>query len=392
MTQKHEKANEIIKASDAKTTGETVPETHAGNNSRASWQFSLHDIRANIAHCSPDGKEALVSGFLWCTDHHHPVHKDEFARRVGYSPNVIYKIYTGKYRHPDTGQQMDVPKDLIKNIREFLTLEKERFLGGKTDFVMTPTARKIWTACDLARESQTVVFLWGPSHIGKTWGLTNYTSNNNHGRTVYVRMKAASGLGGMVKRIADCLGISDKANTAALIERIKRALTPNMVLVMDEVHLLMYTYRAQSFFGCMEVLRELHDEVQCGLVLCGTQLLLEKVKAGQHAEMEQLVRRGVHKVPLPTMPTKADLSAILKKSGLDFPDRKLTVEVKGVEDNPYEVLRLLSKREGLKSITERLRYARKLCSKAGDDLAWEHFIQAHLIIESQAQPQTTDWE
>jgi hypothetical protein len=40
---------------------------------RASWNFSLDKLRTNIAHCSPEGKEALVSAFLWCIDSRHPV-------------------------------------------------------------------------------------------------------------------------------------------------------------------------------------------------------------------------------------------------------------------------------------------------------------------------------
>lgn len=365
--------------------GKPIPENFTGNTPRASWQFSLPDIRANIAHCTHEGKEALVSAFLWCTDHHHPVHRNEFARRVGYSPNVIYKIYAGKYVDPGTGKQYDVPTDLIKAIRQFIEVERERFLGGQTEFVMTPTARKIFTACDLARESQTPVFLWGPSHIGKTWALERYSADNNHGRTVYIRMKAASGLGGMVRRMAERLGVSPKANTADLIDRIKLALTPNMLVLLDELHLLMYTYRAQSFFACLEVVREIYDEVQCGLVLCGTKLLLEKMDAGKHHEMEQLMRRGVHKVPLPNMPTKADLSAILRSSGLEFPDRKDVVTVKDIDEKPYEVLRQLAKNHGLKAITERLRYSRKLAARKGDKkLAWEHFVEAHLIIAAQA--------
>ena len=44
----------------------------------------------------------------------------------------------------------------------------------RNNFVLTPTAKKIHTACDLARESHTVVFVWGPSHIGKTWAVEHY--------------------------------------------------------------------------------------------------------------------------------------------------------------------------------------------------------------------------
>jgi len=75
-----------------------------------------------------------------------------------------------------------------------------------------------------------------------------------------------------------------QCNTAAGIDRIKRALAPNMLLILDEMHLLQYTYRINSFFACMEVIREIYDEVHCGLVLCGTTLFLEKLQQGKHGE------------------------------------------------------------------------------------------------------------
>ncbi len=366
-----------------------VLEKFQGDNVRASWPVSLHTLRVNISHCSPEGRDALVSAFLWCIDSKHPMRKEEFARRCGYSDNVIYKLLCGKYLHPTTHRQMDVPADLIQSIKKFLELEKERYLGQRGAFVVTPTAKKIWLACDLARESQTPVFLWGPSHCGKTVSLEAYAANNNHGRTVYVRMKAANGLAGMVKRICEKLGISEKSNTGALIDRIKNALTPNMLLQLDEMHLLMYTYRKQSFFACMEVVREIYDEVQCGMVLCGTRLLEEKINEGKNREMEQLLRRGVHRVGVTI--TKGDIACILKHWGLEFPQAKMEVSVQDVTEKPYEILRILTKHHGLKSVTERLRYAKKLAAKEGKKLSWHHFVDAHLTI-GEEENEEREWE
>ena len=133
------------------------------------------------------------------------------------------------------------------------------------------------------------------------------------------------------------------------------------------------------------MIREIYDEVHCGMVLCGTTLLLDKMQEGARGELEQLMRRGVHRCALPQQPTKGDVSAILKRSGLEFPDRKLVVQVQGIEDKPYETLRQLAKENGLLAITERLRYARKIASRRKEDLTWEHVTEAHLTIASQAQ-------
>lgn len=373
-----------------------------GNNVRVSWQFSLHDIRTNMSHCAAEAKAVMIEAFLWCIDLAHPITRQEFAKAINYDASTVWKVFSGKYENPDK-TRLEVPPRMLARTRNFLVEEKERYateqesysVGGRTEFIMTPTAKRIFTACDLARESQSPTFVIGPSHIGKTWAFLAYAPKNNHGRTVYVRMKAATGLGGMVRRINEKVGNSPRCNTADGIDRIKKGLTPSTLLILDEVHLLQYTYRISSFFACMEVIREIQDEVECGMILCGTRLLLGKMNEGQHGEMEQLLRRGVHRVVLPNMPTEADLTAIFKHYKLDFPEAGQEVSIQSVKlvikEQPRAIIRQLAKVAGLKAITERLRYGRKLASKAKTKLTWHHFVDAHLRIEKQAQPEA-DWE
>jgi AAA domain len=381
-----------------KETALTVAEPREGyelmvagaNSVRASWNYSADKIVADTAHYPAEVTEAFLALFRWCTDPQHPMHAQDACRRLGCSTQLIYQLFTGRYRDPKTREPKLPSAELMKNIQEFLALETKRFAMGKTEFVMIPTAKKICTALDLARESQSIVFLWGPSHIGKTWAAErHYTPANNHGKTIYCRMKAASGLGGMVRAMAHAAGISDNSNTADLIRRIKAGTSPNTLWILDEVHLLANTYRKGSFFACMEVIREIYDETECGMALIFT--ILDDVKAASQKELQQLWRRGVHKVPLPPMPTKGDLTAILAHSGLDFPDKKLEVTVGGVVEQPYELLRQQAKLNGLKAITERLRYAKKLADRANSKgIAWTHFVDAHLRIEKQAM-QEGEW-
>lgn len=375
-----------------------------GNNVRASWNFSADNIRTNTSHFKPEETEALIALFRWCTDDQHPMHILEASKRLNCSTNLIYQLMTGKYRNPDKSLK-GPSKDFITAVREFLALEAKRFALGRTEFVLTQTARTICTAFDLARESQSIVFIYGPSQIGKTMTAEqHYTPNNNHGKTIYCRMKAASGLGGMVRAMAEACGVSSKSNTADLIERIINATSANTLWILDEVHLLANTYRKGSFFGCMEVIREIHDRTGCGMALLFT--ILDDVKAASQKELQQLWRRGVHKVPLPPMPTKEDIGAILMASGFEgepvnevttkggketktkigvFPNPNFEVTVGKIVDKPYAIIRQQAKDNGLKAITERIRYARKLCEKAGArGVTWNHFVEAHLRIEKQA--------
>lgn len=355
---------------------------------RTSWNFSQDNIRANCSAYPPEILDLLINAFLWCTDPRHLMSKADFAHRIGASDNLLYKIYTGRYRNEEGKQLLPAP-EMLSTIRHFLDLEKERFDSGRNEFVMTPTAKRVATACELARESNSIVFLWGPSHIGKTWALENYAAVKNHGRTPYVRMGAASGVSNMIKRISLKLGISDRTNTEDLTERIKNSLTSDSILLVDEFHLLFNTIQPRSADCCIETLRGIHDETRCGMVWSFT--ILDEMRARSGVTLQQAWRRGVHKVPLPLMPTKSDLAAILNHAGLEFPAASEQITVGTITEKPYEVLRQVAKTEGLKAITERLRYGRKLANKSSEKLTWKHVISAHLMISKQSQ-QEGEWK
>jgi DNA transposition AAA+ family ATPase len=364
-------------------------QTANGNNARASWQVSLGDLRSNIAHCRPEAKQALVDAFLWCIQH--DIHKAEFATAIGASDNLMYRVITGRYTNPSTGARLDISPKHLTAIQRWLR-EQKAAATKRSAFILTPTAKRVHLACNLAAESHTPVMLYGPSHIGKTWALEHWAEQNNHGRTAYLRCCAASGLGGILSEIASRIGVSPGANKDAMIRRIRKALTMDMVLIIDELHLLTNTYRKESFFACIEVLREFYDRIGLGMVLSMTNLGRDKVETEKRRELEQVFRRGVHRVQLANMPTRGDLAAILGVYGLEFPKPKDQIIVSGIAEQPYAILRQLALEEGLKAITERIRYAAKLASRkttTGDDITitWEDWVRAHLTIQANATPE-----
>jgi DNA transposition AAA+ family ATPase len=370
-----------------------VLETNAqrqGANARATWRFSGDHVQQGLAHCTPERKEVLIWCFNWCIKR--AIAFADFAKQVGYAENTLWKIFNGRHTDPGTGAQYDVPEKLWQAAADFRKLELRKAKLGETEFVVTPTARRIWDGCDLARESRTPVFIYGASHIGKTWALRYYTLENNHGRTVMVRVPAKAGLAGLVKAMAEAVGVSSKANTPAMVERIKRALAPNHVVILDEVHQLQYTYRKDSFFGCIEVIREIYDFVECGFVLATTNAFRSRFESARKEELEQLFKRGVHQVQLGDIVRAEDLKPILATVGLEWPGRRFTVEIAGIKDQPHEVLRKLAREGGLKSITERIRYGRRLAAGRKEPLSWAHFIHAHLIIETGSQEPADDWQ
>lgn len=372
----------------------------AGDTVRASWRFSMDHVRSNIAYMSPEAKELLVWAFTWCVDAAHPVPFDLFCERVGYAGNTVWKMYAGKYKHPETDRLMDAPEKFLKAIRDFRRIEVSRAKMGRAKFVMTPTAKRFYQACDLARKSQTPVFIYGASQIGKSEASAQYCIDNNHGKSVNVELEAVNGLRGLLQAVAAKVGVSPQANTPDLIARLKKAITSDMVVILNEVHLLANVYRKGSFFACMETVRRLFvDHCKCGLVMTFTLLgytVAEKEKA---RELEQIFRRGVHRVNLGDRPSVADVTAIVRAWGLDMPARaeEITLRTgrdgKGLEyhEQPYVRLAQLAKEDGLKAIVERLRAASELASDKEAELSWEHFVYADLLIKKNAESPAHGW-
>ena len=372
-----------------------------GMTSRATWRFSLDTVREGIHYMQPDARELLVWCFSWCIDPAHPVSFPDFCERIGYSENLTWKTFTGKLRHPTAKDhrgapaQMDPSPAFVKALRDFRRVEVQRSKLGRKKFVLIPTAKRIFTGCDLARESQTPVFFTGASQIGKTEAFKEYCSENNHGKSRLIELEAVNGLHGLIKAVAVVVGVSPNGNAADLTERIKKAISSDMVLIFDEVHLLANTYRRGSFFACMEWIRRLYDFRNFGLVLSFTELGFTGAAAERKKELEQIFRRGVHIINLGDRPTVEDVRMILEDAGIEWPARRdiLTIEVnkKPVVEEPYKLLAQLAQDNGLKAITERLRYASKIAADREQAATMEDFVRAHLTITKNAAQPTHGW-
>ncbi len=365
-----------------------------GDTVRSTWRFALDSVRSNISYMSPEAKELLVWAFTWCIDHVHPIRFEEFCDRVGYNTNTVYKLYSGKYKHPESGAPMDAPEKLLKGIRDFRRLEIQRAKMGRTQFVMTPTAKRVYWAIEQARKSRRPVMVYGGSQLGKTEAFRQNCIEFNHGKTVLVEIEAVNGLRGLLQAIAEKLGVSPNANTPDLINRIKKALTPDMVLILDEVHLLANVYRAGSFFACMEELRRIWDSVRFGLVLSYTDLGFAKAERERKRELVQVFRRSIMNVNLGPEPTAADVKAVTESYGLPWGERFETIEVaKDVADNPFAAVKQLAQESGLTAILERIRLAHELAADdQREEITWKDFLTAHFAIKGQSQAPKSGWE
>lgn len=369
-----------------------LTQMNGGNNPRSSWPVSLNNLRGNVAHMRPEAAQTVVDCFLYAIQN--DISKAEFADAIGSTDLTVYKIITGRYLNPETRARLDLSPKMLDAMIRWLESQKTRD-NVRTDFVMTPTAVKIWLACDIARESCTPVFIFGPSQLGKSVGLIKYRDQHNHGRTIYVRIAAASGLGELLRGIAKAIGTSTETTKNKMMEYIIKGLSANMIIILDEVHELLLTSNQNSFITCIEAIREIFDRVGCGMVLCVTKIKWDEISQQRKSDLEQMFRRGVHRYALGTVkgqPLKGDIKALIEAQGLTYPNRKDIIEVMGIKDSPYEILRQLATDDGLKSIAERLRYASKFAAKDGRTTpTWTDFVTAHLTIK-QSGLEAPAWE
>jgi hypothetical protein len=389
---------------------------------RGSWPFDLAIAQQGLTAYSDHERDIFISAYRWCTDPEHMMHLNDFAARVKSHANTLYKIFTGRYRyqketiqrkgaleirapHPKAGQTCPLPEGLIDKIENFLALERKRVALGANDLVVTPMIMAIRQFCNLIREIQQMGWIVGPSHIGKTWGLQlDYTPSNNHGRTIYVRLPAGAGRREVFGAIWQAMSNSSTKGTVDELKfKIKNGLTRDMLLILDEVHLLYHHARPNVFFKVLDEIRELHDVKKAAIILVFT-WLPDDMRAAQDKQLQQVFRRAPRKLHLPKMPAKEDLKAILEHNGLNFPDKKdvvtLKFETEGADgkptkevitEQPYELLRQLAKNEALLAITERIRAAKVIANAKRKPVAWEHFVEAHLEIAAQAEAEGV-WE
>ena len=361
-----------------------VPEIYnPGDTVRASWNMSADKVRqAMQSKGYPlEVQETMMALLLWCIDDRHPVRRSHVADELGVSQNQIYQILTGIYEKPQ--------RALMEKIRAWLASEQLKFGLSKDDFIESPTAKQVFLACNIARKRHKPVILAGPSQIGKTEALRFDRAQNNHGKTFMAELDAASGYAGLVRCLAKACGLSPKRSIDDLVVGIRRILTKDTVLIIDEMHLLKHTYQRQAFFKSVEFVRRTWDFCQCGMVLSWTNL--KDLENASQDELAQAWRRSIYKVVLPEMPTKGDLAAFLKHYGLEFPQKDLQVIIPGkksIIEKPYEVVRQVAGRDGIGAINERLIQAKISAEDEGKrQITWQHFLEAHLKIEMLAVPE-----
>jgi DNA transposition AAA+ family ATPase len=295
------------------------------------------------------------------------------AQELGYADRTTTdRVFKGQY-----AASLDAFCDKVASFKK---IADERIHYKTGFFVETSVAKRVFQVCDAARISNTVAFIFGDSQQGKTTALEEYTRQNNHGQTVYVRLPSSAGVQLLAKEIARACHVNPDSSFERVRDRVINALDHNRLVIIDELHQVFTSYHSASQVKVLEFLREIHDRTRCGMVLCGTHVLRREIEEGKLALiLEQLRRRATLRLELPPKPTKTDVAKFAQTFGLPDPGPTETA-----------IIREMVYASGLGMYVKFLQAGHRMAAKASQPMTWDHFLNAHAIIARAMKPTETD--
>ena len=273
------------------------------------------------------------------------------------SQAAVSQLFSGKYAAENWTPMID-------RIRALKEVEEEELKKLNLGFVMTHTAKTIFSVCESAMTDGMPAFIFGASQIGKTTALEEFQRQHNHGRTKYLRLGSGWTKVRTVRELGRACKVRNltKKRTWEVEESIFESLNRYNLLIIDEFHLAMETVNDATSREIVEFIREVYDRTHCGLVLSATKVGIQDLEEGKNAMLfDQLRRRGVVRVVLPDVPPLKDINAIAKSFGLELPKAEVLANVKQ-----------LLKTRGLGVF---VKYLQKAHTIAGSEpLTWEKFF------------------
>ncbi len=290
------------------------------------------------------------------------------ADQIGLNAGTISKLMRCTY-HKDGAKY----ESICSTIANFRQLTTERQMAKAGVFVETEVARIIQDVCYSSLVTNSVSFVFGKTHVGKTMALEHYAAMNKGKGVHYVRLPASAGLQLTAKEIAEACYISRNGPFEMLRERILKALNRNSLLIIDELHQALISYQKQSSIKVFEFIREIHDRTGCGVVLCGTHVLRNEIERGRLSPMlEQFRERGIIWTDLPDTPKLSDLD--LLAAGYGLPTLKSNASAKSWATK-------LVREHSIAHFAKYLQAGSSMAAKAEQEISWEHVLKAHDIIQ-----------
>lgn len=281
----------------------------------------------------------------------------DIAQQSGISSGALSAYLKGTY----TGN--------IGNIESALTNwlatreKKAKVFVEAPHFIEIPTAKKVFSALDMAKILPTMVTVYGASGVGKTKACQEYAKSNQNVWMITASPARAT-LSSILFELALELGINDAPRRK---DRLSRMITKKLkgtqgLVIIDESDHLPY--------DALEEIRIIQEETETGFALIGNDKVYTRIQGGvnQAHEYARLWSRIGNNCGLKAS-TKGDIKAIAQAWGLDVADKDLMTVL-------YDIG---GKAGGLRALTQYLRLAGMTAKGQGT------VITLDLILTAQAQ-------
>ncbi len=200
------------------------------------------------------------------------------ARGIGVSPASISMYLNDTYAAKGGKYETIEPKiEAFLEVQESKAQREELVLG----FVSTKTTRRISEVMRDAHEAGDTVVIYGQAGLGKTQAVKNYCEKNP--AAILIEANPSFTALVLMRKLAAAAKVSTVGSLNDLFESVSDRLRDSgRLIVVDEAENL--PLRA------LEIIRRLHDDTGCGLVLSGMPRLVANLR-GKHGELVQLYSR-----------------------------------------------------------------------------------------------------
>nr|DAN48311.1 MAG TPA: putative ATPase, putative transposase [Caudoviricetes sp.] len=206
------------------------------------------------------------------------MNQTKLARGIGTSPASISMYLNGTYAEKGGNYETIEPKiEAFLEVQESKAQREELVLG----FVSTKTTRRISEVMRDAHEAGDTVVIYGQAGLGKTQAVKNYCEKNP--AAILIEANPSFTALVLMRKLAAAAKVSTVGSLNDLFESVSDRLRDSgRLIVVDEAENL--PLRA------IEIIRRLHDDTGCGLVLSGMPRLVANLR-GKHGELVQLYSR-----------------------------------------------------------------------------------------------------
>jgi putative bacteriophage DNA transposition protein B len=256
------------------------------------------------------------------------MNQTQLARGIGTSPASISMYLNGTYADKGGNYETIEPKiEAFLEVQESKARREELVLG----FVSTKTTRRISEVMRDAHEAGDTVVIYGQAGLGKTQAVKNYCEKNP--AAILIEANPSFTALVLMRKLAAAAKVSTVGSLNDLFESVSDRLRDSgRLIVVDEAENL--PLRA------LEIIRRLHDDTGCGLVLSGMPRLVANLR-GKHGELVQLYSRVSVALNLGDSMPDEELEQIARAAMPEADDETIAELVKHSNGNTRRMSKLM---------------------------------------------------